>query len=42
MRIWGCWTPAVKDEKSGFRYYTADNMTQIHLYQILCKLSAFR
>lgn len=26
----GLLTPAVKDEKSGFRYYTADNMTQIH------------
>lgn len=25
----GLLTPAVKDEKSGFRYYTADNMTQI-------------
>ena len=22
-------TPAVKDENSGYRYYTADNMTQI-------------
>lgn len=25
----GLLTPAFKDEKSGFRYYTADNMTQI-------------
>lgn len=25
----GLLTPAVKDEKSGFRYYSADNMTQI-------------
>ena len=25
----GLLTPAVKDEDSGFRYYTADNMTQI-------------
>lgn len=25
----GLLTPAVKDENSGFRYYTADNMTQI-------------
>lgn len=25
----GLLTPAVKDEKSGYRYYTADNMTQI-------------
>lgn len=25
----GLLTPAYKDEKSGFRYYTADNMTQI-------------
>lgn len=26
----GLLTPAVKDENSGYRYYTADNMTQIH------------
>ena len=25
----GLLTPAVKDEKSGYRYYSADNMTQI-------------
>ena len=25
----GLLTPAVRDESSGFRYYTADNMTQI-------------
>ena len=25
----GLLTPAVKDEHSGYRYYTADNMTQI-------------
>ena len=25
----GLLTPAVKDEESGYRYYTADNMTQI-------------
>ena len=25
----GLLTPAVKDENSGYRYYTADNMTQI-------------
>ena len=25
----GLLTPAVKDESSGFRYYSADNMTQI-------------
>ena len=25
----GLLTPAVKDEESGFRYYSADNMTQI-------------
>ncbi len=25
----GLLTPAVKDEQSGYRYYTADNMTQI-------------
>lgn len=25
----GLLTPAVKDKDSGFRYYTADNMTQI-------------
>lgn len=25
----GLLTPSVKDEKSGYRYYTADNMTQI-------------
>ena len=25
----GLLTPAIKDENSGYRYYTADNMTQI-------------
>ena len=25
----GLLTPAVKDEQSGYRYYTADNITQI-------------
>ena len=25
----GLLTPAVKDEESGYRYYSADNMTQI-------------
>ena len=25
----GLLTPAVKDEESGYRYYTADNLTQI-------------
>ena len=25
----GLLTPSFKDEKSGYRYYTADNMTQI-------------
>ena len=27
----GLLTPAFKDEHSGYRYYTADNMTQIFL-----------
>ena len=32
----GLLTPAVKDEESGFRYYSADNMTQIrnNIFQI--------
>lgn len=28
-------TPAVKDEASGYRYYTADNMTQIRAIRSL-------
>lgn len=31
----GLLTPAVKDENSGFRYYTADNMTQIRAIRSL-------
>ncbi len=37
----GLLTPAVKDEESGYRYYTADNMTQIRSIRSLqaCGLS---
>ena len=31
----GLLTPAVKDENSGFRYYSADNMTQIRAIRSL-------
>lgn len=31
----GLLTPAIKDENSGYRYYTADNMTQIRSLQTL-------
>lgn len=31
----GLLTPAVKDEKSGYRYYSADNMTQIRAIRAL-------
>lgn len=34
----GLLTPAYKDEKSGFRYYTADNMTQIRSIRSLQSL----
>lgn len=34
----GLLTPAVKDKKSGFRYYTADNMTQIRSIRSLQSL----
>ena len=34
----GLLTPAVRDEKSGFRYYTADNMTQIRSIKALQSL----
>ncbi len=34
----GLLTPAVKDENSGFRYYTADNMTQIRSIRSLQSL----
>ena len=34
----GLLTPAVKDEDSGFRYYTADNMTQIRSIRSLQSL----
>ena len=34
----GLLTPAVKDEQSGYRYYTADNMTQIRSIRSLQKL----
>lgn len=34
----GLITPAVKDEKSGYRYYTADNMTQISAIRSLQSL----
>lgn len=34
----GLLTPAVKDEKSGYRYYTADNMTQIRSIRSLQSL----
>ena len=34
----GLLTPAVKDEDSGFRYYTADNMTQIRCIRSLQSL----
>ena len=31
-------TPAVKDEESGYRYYSADNMTQIRSIRSLQQL----
>lgn len=34
----GLLTPAVKDEESGYRYYTADNMTQIRSVRTLQSL----
>lgn len=34
----GLLTPAIKDEKSGYRYYTADNMTQIRSIRSLQSL----
>ena len=34
----GLLTPALKDEESGFRYYSADNMTQIRAIRSLQKL----
>ena len=34
----GLLTPAVKDKNSGFRYYTADNITQIHSIRSLQSL----
>lgn len=34
----GLLTPAVKDENSGYRYYTADNMTQIRSIRSLQSL----
>lgn len=34
----GLLTPAVKDEQSGFRYYSADNMTQIRTIRSLQQL----
>ena len=34
----GLLTPAVKDEESGFRYYSADNMTQIRAIRSLQSL----
>ena len=34
----GLLVPAVKDENSGYRYYTADNMTQIRAIRSLQKL----
>lgn len=34
----GLLTPAVKDDNSGYRYYTADNMTQIRLIRALQSL----
>lgn len=34
----GLLTPAVKDEESGFRYYSADNMTQIRTIRSLQQL----
>ena len=34
----GLLTPAVKDEESGFRYYSADNMTQIRSIRSLQQL----
>lgn len=34
----GLLTPAVKDENSGYRYYTADNMTQIRFIRSLQSL----
>ena len=34
----GLLTPAVKDEQSGYRYYTADNMTQIRSIRSLQEL----
>ena len=37
----GLLTPAVKDKESGFRYYSADNMTQIRA-SVPCRLLACR
>lgn len=34
----GLLTPAIKDEKSGYRYYSADNMTQIRAIRSLQSL----
>ena len=34
----GLLTPAVKDEESGYRYYSADNMTQIRSIRSLQQL----
>lgn len=34
----GLLTPAVRDEESGYRYYTADNMTQIRVIRTLQSL----
>ena len=34
----GLLTPAVKDEESGYRYYSADNMTQIRAFRSLQKI----
>ena len=34
----GLLTPAVKDEESGYRYYSADNMTQIRAIRSLQSL----
>ena len=34
----GLLTPAVKDKSSGYRYYTADNMTQIRFIRSLQSL----
>ena len=34
----GLLTPAIKDEESGYRYYSADNMTQIRAIKSLQSL----